>query len=71
MPRPEIPEIVVSNMQHLVDILDLETIEENIFRGSSPNVGWQRVFGGLVISQALVAAQRTVIEDRFVHSLHS
>jgi acyl-CoA thioesterase-2 len=65
------PDIVVSNMQHLIGILDLEKIEENLYRGTSPNVGWQRVFGGLVISQALVAAQRTVVADRFVHSLHS
>ena len=53
----------------LVSILDLETIEENIFRGRSPQVGWQRVFGGLVISQALVAASHTV-PDRPPHSLH-
>ena len=44
----------------LLNILDLEKIEENLFRGRSPQVGWQRVFGGLVIAQALVAAQRTV-----------
>ncbi|RFB79519.1 acyl-CoA thioesterase II [Methylovirgula sp. 4M-Z18] len=53
----------------LLAILDLERIEQNIFRGSSPQVGWQRVFGGLVISQALVAAARTV-EGRAPHSLH-
>jgi acyl-CoA thioesterase-2 len=53
----------------LVDILDLEKIEHNIFRGHSPQVGWQRVFGGLVIAQALVAASRTV-ENRPPHSLH-
>ena len=54
----------------LLDILDLETLEHNLFRGRSPKTGWQRVFGGQVIGQALVAAQRTVPEDRFVHSLH-
>jgi acyl-CoA thioesterase-2 len=53
----------------LIAILDLERIELNIFRGRSPQVGWQRVFGGLVISQALVAASRTV-EGRNPHSLH-
>lgn len=53
----------------LVDILALEQIEENIFRGRSPQVGWQRVFGGLVIAQALVAAARTV-DVRPPHSLH-
>ncbi|MBL4695605.1 MAG: acyl-CoA thioesterase II [Rhizobiaceae bacterium] len=54
----------------LLNILDLEPLEENLFRGQSPDVGWQRVFGGQVIGQALVAAQRTVDEDRKVHSLH-
>jgi acyl-CoA thioesterase-2 len=55
--------------EDLLTILDLERIEKNMFRGNSPNVGWQRVFGGLVISQALVAASRTV-EERSPHSLH-
>jgi len=54
----------------LLRILDLEKIEENLFRGVSPQVGWQRVFGGLVIAQALVAAQRTV-ENAPAHSLHA
>jgi len=57
-------------MRDLLDILDLETLELNLFRGRSPQVGWQRVFGGQVIGQALVAAQRTVAEDRHAHSLH-
>jgi len=54
----------------LLEILDLEYLEQNLFRGQSPNVGWQRVFGGQVIGQALVAAQRTVEDKRKVHSLH-
>lgn len=54
----------------LVSILDLESIEVNLFRGHSPQTGWQRVFGGQVIGQALVAACRTV-EDRAPHSLHA
>ncbi len=54
----------------LLAILDLEKIEENLFRGRSPQVGWQRVFGGLVIAQALVAAERTV-ENSVPHSLHA
>ncbi len=53
----------------LLNILALEKIEENLYRGRSPQVGWQRVFGGLVIAQALVAAQCTV-EDAAAHSLH-
>jgi acyl-CoA thioesterase-2 len=67
MPRPA---NVLFDMQELVGILDLEKIEENLFRGTSPEVGWQRVFGGLVIAQALTAANRTVDAERFVHSLH-
>jgi acyl-CoA thioesterase II len=55
----------------LVRLLDLEKIEENIFRGVSPKARWQRVFGGQVAGQALVAAGRTVPSDRPVHSLHS
>ncbi|MGL4489482.1 MAG: acyl-CoA thioesterase II [Rhizobiaceae bacterium] len=54
----------------LLSILDLEQLEDNLFHGRSPQVGWQRVFGGQVIGQALVAAQRTVAPDRHVHSLH-
>jgi acyl-CoA thioesterase len=50
-------------METLVATLDLEPIEVDIFRGTSPQVGWQRVFGGQVIAQALMAAQRTVEPD--------
>lgn len=57
-------------MQELLSILDLERLEHNLFRGRSPKTDWQRVFGGQTIAQALVAAQRTVEPDRFVHSLH-
>ena len=57
-------------VDQLLSILDLEPLEHNLFRGLSPQVGWQRVFGGQVIGQALVAAQRTV-EERGVHSLHA
>ncbi|TPM35242.1 acyl-CoA thioesterase II [Mesorhizobium sp. B2-3-5] len=58
-------------MDELLRILDLERLEHNLYRGRSPQVEWQRVFGGQTIAQALVAAQRTVEPDRFVHSLHS
>src|SRR5258707_12970277 len=54
----------------LISILDLEPIEVNLFRGVSPKTGWQRVFGGQVIGQALVAACRTV-EGRSPHSMHA
>lgn len=60
-----------SAMEELIATLDLEKLEENLFRGVSPDVGWQRVFGGQVIAQALMAAQRTVEDDRFAHSLHA
>src|SRR5580704_13258867 len=53
----------------LISILDLEQIEVNLFRGNSPRTTWQRVFGGQVIGQAMVAACRTV-EGRAPHSLH-
>lgn len=59
----------MKKIDDLVAILDLERIEHNIFRGNSPQDGRQRVFGGLVIAQALVATARTV-PDRPPHSLH-
>jgi acyl-CoA thioesterase II len=56
----------------VVELLDLEQIELDIFRGRSPENEWrQRVFGGQVAGQALVAAGRTVPPDRPVHSLHA
>ena len=68
MSRPPEPS---SALEELLATLDLEKLEENLYRGTSPQVGWQRVFGGQVVAQALVAAQRTVDADRFVHSLHA
>ena len=56
--------------QTIQSILELEQLEHNLFRGRSPETSWQRVFGGQVIAQALVAAQRCVEDERFVHSLH-
>ena len=60
-------------VQDLLATLDLEPIEVNLFRGRSPQTGWQRVFGGQVIGQALVAACRTVdaVAERPPHSLHA
>ena len=58
-------------LQALLDILNLEYIEENIFRGYNRNLGSKRVFGGQVLAQALVAADRTVEEERMAHSLHA
>ena len=59
-------------LDEVIDLLDLEQIEVNIFRGESPEgERRQRVFGGQVAGQALVAAGRTVPADRPVHSLHA
>ncbi len=58
-------------LKDLLQLLDLEQIEVNLFRGVSPSEGWQRVYGGQVIGQALVAASRTVEDPyRIAHSLH-
>ncbi|WFB09405.1 acyl-CoA thioesterase II [Streptomyces sp. LX-29] len=58
-------------LQDLLDLLDLEQVERDIFRGTSRPSLVERVFGGQVAAQALVAAGRTVPEDRTPHSLHS
>jgi acyl-CoA thioesterase-2 len=63
--------LMQNDVDDLVDLLDLEAIEVNIFRGVSPQENRQRIFGGQVAGQALVAAARTVDEDRPVHSLHA
>jgi acyl-CoA thioesterase-2 len=57
-------------LDFLVHLLDLETIEVNVYRGINPNEERQRTFGGQVAAQALMAAGRTVERGR-VHSLHS
>ncbi len=55
----------------LIALLDLELLDDNLFRGVSPEVSPTRVFGGQVAAQALIAAGRTVPADRRVHSLHA
>jgi acyl-CoA thioesterase-2 len=68
---------VSDSLDALLDLLDLEQIEVNLFRGRSPDETRQRVFGGQVAAQALVAAGRTTSsegtasQDRPVHSLHA
>ncbi|MGB1015148.1 MAG: acyl-CoA thioesterase II [Nannocystaceae bacterium] len=57
-------------LANLVELLRLERIEENLFRGQSQDLGWGNVFGGQVLGQALSAAVQTVPTDRSVHSLH-
>jgi acyl-CoA thioesterase-2 len=61
----------MSAVDDLLAILDIEPLEVNLFRGRSPQSRWQRVFGGQVIGQALVAASRTVEPARRPHSLHA
>lgn len=59
------------SVEELIDLLDLEVIEDNLFRGRQPDTQLQRVFGGQVAAHALVAATRTVASEFTVHSLHS
>ncbi len=62
MPKPIVGE--------LIDLMQLERLEENLFRGQSRDIGTRFVFGGQVLGQSLAAAQRTV-EERVVHSMHA
>ena len=57
-------------LDDLVDLLTLEPIEENLFRGRSQDLGFRQLFGGQVIGQSLSAASQTVEEARHVHSMH-
>jgi acyl-CoA thioesterase-2 len=58
-------------VQELVELLSLERLEQDLFRGQSRDIGTKYVFGGQVLGQALSAAQQTVAADRHVHSLHA
>ena len=58
-------------VEDLLTLIRLEKLEENLYRGESRATGQRSVFGGLVAGQALMAASRTVPEDRLVHSLHA
>lgn len=68
--KPEKPAAQTA-LESLLRILDLEQLEVNLFRGLSPQIGWQRVYGGQVLGQALVAAVRTVDPARIAHSMHA
>ena len=61
---------VHSRLTELIDILDLEPIEENVFRGQHQVENRNRLYGGQIMAQALVAAGRTVTSERPPHSLH-
>ena len=58
-------------LNELLDLLQLEKLEEGLYRGESENLGLPQVYGGQVIGQALSAARYTVESDRTVHSFHS
>jgi acyl-CoA thioesterase-2 len=60
-----------TQVQELVELLQVEQLEHNLFRGISGDIGSPRVFGGQVLGQALMAAALTVERDRSVHSLHA
>ncbi|MFT0213200.1 acyl-CoA thioesterase II [Pseudomonas sp. F1_0610] len=57
-------------LESLVSLLQMETIEENLFRGASQDLGFRQLFGGQVLGQALSAASQTVDKSRQAHSLH-
>ncbi|MGD9957170.1 MAG: acyl-CoA thioesterase [Candidatus Nanopelagicales bacterium] len=61
---------MVASVPELLALLDLERVDDDILRGSAPTTTLQRVFGGQVLAQALVAGARTVPDDRAPHSLH-
>jgi acyl-CoA thioesterase-2 len=61
----------VQVLDDLVELLALERIEADLFRGQSQDLGWGTVFGGQVLGQALSAAVQTVPKDRHAHSLHA
>ncbi|MEV4755597.1 acyl-CoA thioesterase II [Micromonospora sp. NPDC049559] len=67
---PSEPIVGQAAVDQLLEVLDLEQLDEMSFRGISPPVGPQRVYGGQVAGQALVAAGRSVDPSRVVHSLH-
>lgn len=60
-----------STVDELLSLLQLERLEDNLFRGESRDIGTRYVFGGQVLGQALSAAQQTVEGDRNAHSLHA
>lgn len=60
----------MESIQALLDLLNLEELDDNLFRGQNYLAPWGRVFGGQVLAQAINAARRTVPTDRFIHSMH-
>lgn len=60
----------IETTENLLDLLHLEELDLNLFRGQSHDTPWKRVFGGQVLGQSLHAAYRTIDDDRMCHSLH-
>lgn len=69
--RHDLESTYESGTKSLLTLLNLEKIEEGLFRGQSEDLGLRQVFGGQVVGQALYAAKETVPEERLVHSFHS
>jgi acyl-CoA thioesterase-2 len=63
--------MTTSPVSELIELLSLERLEDNLFRGQSRDIGTKYVFGGQVLGQALSAAQSTMTEPRTAHSLHA
>ena len=63
-------EITQTSQTELTDLLELEPLEHNIYRGHNRDIGTGRIYGGQVLAQSLIAASRTVDEERPIHSLH-
>ncbi|CAM3930016.1 acyl-CoA thioesterase II [Vreelandella rituensis] len=61
---------MAESLNNLVELLDLEPLEETLFRGQSQDLGFPQLYGGQVLGQALAAAARTVPEERRPHSQH-
>jgi acyl-CoA thioesterase II len=61
---------MTSGAEKLDELLELEPLEHNIYRGRNRDIGTGRIYGGQVLAQSLVAASRTVDDDRPIHSLH-
>jgi len=70
LPRAPRKTSMTQTLDHLVNLLSLERIEENLFRGASQDLGFPQLFGGQVLGQVISAASQTVETTRHVHSLH-
>ena len=66
-----VPPDPAESVARLLALLDVEPLEADLFRGQSTDAGWQRVYGGQVVAQALMAASKTVRPERLCHSLHA